>query len=69
VAFERAEVPMREFTFDQTREKDIALFVSLASIEDVKTRADVPTYVLVPAFVISELKRRSRSGSSYSRRS
>ena len=56
VAFERAEVPMREFMFDQTREKDIALFVSLANIKDVKTRADVPTYVLIPAFVISELK-------------
>jgi flagellar biosynthetic protein FliP len=56
VALERAEVPMREFMFDQTREKDIALFVSLANIEDVKTRADVPTYVLIPAFVISELK-------------
>ncbi|MET0768492.1 MAG: flagellar type III secretion system pore protein FliP [Solirubrobacteraceae bacterium] len=56
VALERAEVPMREFMFDQTREKDIALFVSLANIKDVKTRADVPTYVLIPAFVISELK-------------
>jgi flagellar biosynthesis protein FliP len=56
VAFKRAEKPMREFMFDQTREKDIALFVSMAKIEDVRTRADVPTYVLVPAFVISELK-------------
>jgi flagellar biosynthesis protein FliP len=56
VAFKRAEVPMREFMFDQTREKDIALFVSMADIDDVETRADVPTYVLVPAFVISELK-------------
>jgi flagellar biosynthetic protein FliP len=56
VAFKRAEVPMREFMFDQTREKDIALFVSMAKIKDVRTRADVPTYVLVPAFVISELK-------------
>jgi flagellar biosynthetic protein FliP len=56
VAFERAEEPMREFMFDQTREKDIALFVSLANIKDVRTRADVPTYVLIPAFIISELK-------------
>ena len=56
VAFKRAEVPMREFMFDQTREKDISLFVSLAKIKDVETRADVPTYVLIPAFVISELK-------------
>ena len=56
VAFKRAEVPMREFMFDQTREKDIALFAKLARIKDVKTRADIPTYVLIPAFVISELK-------------
>jgi flagellar biosynthesis protein FliP len=56
VAFKRAEKPMREFMFDQTREKDIALFVGLARIKDVDTRADVPTYVLIPAFVISELK-------------
>jgi flagellar biosynthetic protein FliP len=56
VALKRAEKPMREFMFDQTREKDIALFVKLGNVEDVKTRADVPTYVLIPAFVISELK-------------
>ena len=55
-AFKRAESPMREFMFNQTREKDLALFVELAKLEDVKTRADVPTYVLIPAFVISELK-------------
>jgi flagellar biosynthesis protein FliP len=56
VAIARAEKPMREFMFDQTREKDIALFAKLAKLEDVKTRADIPTYVLIPAFVISELK-------------
>jgi flagellar biosynthetic protein FliP len=42
--------------FDQTREKDIALFAKLAKLKDVKTRADIPTHVLIPAFVISELK-------------
>ena len=41
---------------DQTRTKDLALFVKLGKIEDVKTRKDVPTYVLIPAFIISELK-------------
>jgi flagellar biosynthesis protein FliP len=56
VALKRAEKPMREFMFDQTREKDIALFAKLAKVKDVKTRADIPTYVLIPAFVISELK-------------
>jgi len=55
-AFKRAEVPMREFMFDQTRTKDLALFAKLGNVEDVKTRADIPTHVLIPAFIISELK-------------
>ena len=56
VAFHRAEGPMREFMFDQTRSKDLALFAGLARIERPKTRRDIPTYVLIPAFTISELK-------------
>jgi flagellar biosynthesis protein FliP len=56
VALHRAEKPMREFMFDQTRDKDIALFAKLAKLEKPKTRADIPTYVLIPAFTISELK-------------
>src|SRR4051812_41875217 len=56
VALERAEKPMREFMFDQTRDKDLALFTSMAKLPRPKTRADVPTYVLIPAFTISELK-------------
>ena len=55
-ALKRAEAPMREFMFDQTREKDIALFAGLAKLERPETRADIPTYVLIPAFTISELK-------------
>ena len=47
---------MREFMFDQTRTKDLALFVKLAKLERPKTRKDIPTYVLIPAFIISELK-------------
>ncbi len=42
--------------FQQTRTKDLALFVKLANLKNVKTRTDVPTYVLIPAFIISELK-------------
>jgi len=56
VALKRAEKPMREFMFDQTRTKDIALFAALAKLERPKTREDIPTHVLIPAFVISELK-------------
>jgi flagellar biosynthetic protein FliP len=55
-AVERAIRPVRAFMFRQTREKDIALFVSLAKAPAPKTRDDVPLWVLVPAFVISELK-------------
>jgi flagellar biosynthetic protein FliP len=58
VALKRAELPLREFMFNQTRDKDIALFVKLSGdkLSDVKTRRDVPTQVLIPAFIISELK-------------
>ena len=55
-ALHRAEEPLREFMFKQTRTQDISLFVSLAHVKPPKTRADVPTYVLIPAFIISELK-------------
>ena len=55
-ALKRAEGPMREFMFDQTRTKDIALFAKLAKLENPRTRKDIPTYVLIPAFTISELK-------------
>ena len=55
-AFERGQKPIREFMFRQTREKDLALFVKLSKIKEPKTRADVPTYVVIPAFIISELK-------------
>jgi flagellar biosynthetic protein FliP len=55
-ALERAQGPLREFMFDQTRTKDLALFAKLAKVEEPKTRADIPTYVLIPSFIISELK-------------
>jgi flagellar biosynthetic protein FliP len=55
-ALKRAEGPVREFMFDQTRTKDIALFAKLAKVERPETRADIKTYVLIPAFIISELK-------------
>lgn len=54
--YNRGIEPVRQFMFKQTRQKDIALFVNMAKIERPKTRNDVPTYVLVPAFMISELK-------------
>jgi flagellar biosynthesis protein FliP len=56
VAIERAEQPLREFMFQQTRVQDIALFVNLAHAKNPRTRAEVPTEVLIPAFIVSELK-------------
>jgi len=55
-ALAKAEEPLRTFMFRQTREKDLELFVGLSKMERPKTYHDVPTYVLIPAFVISELK-------------
>ena len=55
-AFERGQKPIREFMFRQTREKDLALFVKLSKMDRPRTRSDVPTHVLIPAFIISELK-------------
>jgi flagellar biosynthesis protein FliP len=55
-AIDRASTPIRDFLFRQTRESDLKLFVDLSKGDQPQTRADVPTYVLVPAFIISELK-------------
>ena len=54
-AIERAEIPMRQFMFRQTRPQDIQLFIGLAHDKEPKTRAEVPTEVLIPAFIVSEL--------------
>jgi flagellar biosynthetic protein FliP len=55
-AITRAEEPLREFMFRQVRGQDISLFISLARLKTPQTRAQVPTYVLIPAFIMSELK-------------
>ena len=48
--------PLREFMFAETRNEELALFVDIAGIEVVETADDIPTWVLVPAFIISELR-------------
>lgn len=48
--------PIREFMLRQTREKDLALFVEMSKTPRPRTPADVPTQVVIPAFIISELK-------------
>ncbi len=56
VALERAVTPVRAFMFAHTRQKDLGLFVEAAGQDKPRTRADVSTWQLVPAFVLSELK-------------
>jgi len=55
-ALDRAAEPLREFMIRQTREKDLALFIKFARMEPPEDADEVPTYLLIPAFAISELK-------------
>lgn len=55
-AFEQAQKPIRKFLLLNTRENDLALFVKEADIDKPETRDDVSLLVLIPAYVISELK-------------
>ena len=55
-AMDRAQKPIREFMFGQTREKDIQLFIDLGQEPQPATLDDIPTLTLFPAFVISELR-------------
>jgi flagellar biosynthesis protein FliP len=56
IALKAALNPIRNFMFKQTREKDLALFTKMAKINKPKSKDDIPTTILIPAFVISELK-------------
>lgn len=55
-AFDKGMAPFREFMLAQTREKDLALFVNLADLEQPETPDDIPLHILIPGFVISELR-------------
>ncbi|HEY9686305.1 MAG TPA: flagellar type III secretion system pore protein FliP [Coleofasciculaceae cyanobacterium] len=55
-ALGKAMTPMRDFMFKQTAPRDLELFMSLGKLKKPKNRGEVPTYVLLPAFTISELK-------------
>ncbi len=56
VAFTNAVSPMREFMLKNTREKDIELFLKLSKSGTPKTKEDISTLAIIPAFVTSELK-------------
>lgn len=56
-AFEVGMAPIREFMFGQiTREKDLKMFLEISGTQDVQTQDDIPTSVLIPSFITSELR-------------
>lgn len=55
-AWERTVDPMRQFMFKQTRESELGLMIRLSKEERPVNQEDVKTTVLIPAFVLSELK-------------
>jgi flagellar biosynthetic protein FliP len=55
-AIDKGAVPLRAFMLKQTRESDLALFVKMSGSAPLKTAADVPMRVLIPAYITSELK-------------
>ncbi len=55
-AFSRIQIPLKEFMLGQVREKDIALFLELTNTDTPETPQELPMMVVIPAFVLSELK-------------
>lgn len=55
-AYDRGVEPIREFMFRNVRDEDLALFIGLSNLERPENREELPTYVLVPAFALSELR-------------
>lgn len=55
-AFSKTTLPFKNFMIRNTREKDLALFFRIRKMENPGTIADVPLSIVIPAFVISELK-------------
>jgi flagellar biosynthetic protein FliP len=56
-AFERVVTPFHNFMMRHVREQDLALFVDLAKVPEIGTPKETPLKVLVPAFMLSELRR------------
>lgn len=61
-ALDKGMAPLREFMFKQTYKKDMNLFVDLAKMERPETLEDIPSHVLIPAFIVSELKKAFQMG-------
>jgi flagellar biosynthetic protein FliP len=55
-ALARAVKPLRQFKLKQVREKDLALFVRIAKVAPPKSHEDLPFQIVVPAFIVGELR-------------
>jgi len=55
-ALERGTPPLRDFMLRQTRENDLGLFMELGKVAPPETKEELPMTVVIPAYVISELK-------------
>jgi flagellar biosynthetic protein FliP len=55
-AYDKGIEPVRAFMFKHVRDEDLVLFISLSNIPKPKTRTDLPTYIIIPAFALSELR-------------
>ena len=55
-AYAKGVGPLRNFMYNNVRDEDLELFISFSQIERPESREDLPTYILVPSFVLSELR-------------
>jgi len=55
-AFENGIQPLRRFMLDQTRNSDLELFAGIAGRTDIQSADDVPISIVIPSFMVSELK-------------
>ena len=61
-AFKRAVLPMRAFMFSQVHEEELELLTGVTMNKQPMDRKDIPTMTLIPAFMLSELKRAFEMG-------
>ncbi len=55
-AYDKGIEPVRDFMFRNVRNEDVELFIGMANLSRPNKRKDLPTYVVIPAFVLSELR-------------
>ena len=55
-AYDKGIEPVRQFMFRNVRDEDLELFIGLANLKRPNDRKDLPTYIVIPAFVLSELR-------------